>query len=497
VQAARARKDVTPTVAVVGGGISGLAAAWELSSYKPKPRVVLLEADRRLGGKIRSGTIAGHQVDLGPDAFVARREEATSLCRELGIDDELVSPGALGAFVWARGRLRPLPGSLAVGVPTRLGDLARSGILGPAGVLRASLDLLGPLGPRWPACSPDVALGSEGPGFVSASSDDCAVGEIVGSRLGGQVVRRLADPLIGGIHAGPVSTMSAGAVFPSLLHARNRPGGLMRALRNPEPDERVRPTPAPVFLAPRSGMERIVEALAEKLGERDVDLRTNVEVMNVEDAGGRWTLGLRGATVDADGLVLAVPASRCADLVNGSLPELSKLLAPIEYSSVALATMAFDESTLRLLDGTGFLVPAEQGAILTACTWMTSKWPHLRRPGEVLIRTSCGRFGDDRFSRLSDDHLVQRMVDELRPVLGLQNGPTDVNLTRWNEAFPQYRVGHPRLVQAIEHLCREGSAPVSLAGAAYHGVGIPACIGSGRRAASAVMERLRNDQALL
>ena len=193
------------TVAVVGGGIAGLSAAWALSSVAPAVHVVVLESDGRLGGKLYTRAIGGRAVDLGPDAFLARRPEAVALCRELGLGDELISPGSRTAYVWARGRLRPLPGGLALGVPTRLGPLARSRIVSPLGLGRATVDRLG-----WP---PRRRAGA----FAGA---DRAVADITRRRLGREVTELLVDPLIGGIHAGDTTQMSAAAVFPALLIVR-------------------------------------------------------------------------------------------------------------------------------------------------------------------------------------------------------------------------------------------------------------------------------------
>ncbi|HTZ08754.1 MAG TPA: FAD-dependent oxidoreductase, partial [Acidimicrobiales bacterium] len=208
-----------PTVVVVGGGIAGLSAALALASAPGAPRVVVLEASARLGGKLASAEIGGRTVDLGPDAFLARRPEAVDLCRELGLGPDLVAPGRRNAFVLARGRLRPLPDGLALGVPTRLAPLARSGILSPPGLARAALDLASP---------------GRGPSRPPGSVPDRAVAAVTTARLGREVTELLVDPLVGGIHAGDTARMSAAAVFPPLLEAA--PGhSLMRALRPPGP----------------------------------------------------------------------------------------------------------------------------------------------------------------------------------------------------------------------------------------------------------------------
>jgi oxygen-dependent protoporphyrinogen oxidase len=491
------------TAVVVGGGIAGLSAAWALSSSAPGLRVVVLEAGDRLGGKLLTSDVGGRPVDLGPDAFLARRPEAVGLCRELGLGDELVSPGSRAAFVWSRRRLRALPGGLALGVPTRLVPLARSGILSPLGLARAALDLTG-----WPF------VGGAGP-----DGGDLAVADITRRRLGREATAKLVDPLLGGIHAGDTARLSAAAVFPPLLEAARHGGSLMRALRSAA----APPRPAgggagpgsagpgsagsgstddtPVFLTVRDGLGSLVDRLADALRARGVELRTGCRVEHIglhrgpgagAPGGGDsdvlpWALGTTTGTVEADAVVVATPAGAAAALLAEVDAGTASRLAAIDYAAVTLVTLRLpDGGAGTRLDGTGFLVPAAGGGLVTACTWLTSKWPHLRRPGDLLLRASAGRYGDDRAGSMTDDEVVAAVIDELRPIMGIREPPMDTVVTRWPGAFPQYTPGHRARVAAIEAgVARLPS--LALAGAALHGVGIPACIGSGRRAAAAVL----------
>ncbi len=483
------------TVAVVGGGIAGLSAAWELVRAEPAVRVIVFEGDGRLGGKLRTGTFGGREVDLGPDAFVARRPEALALCAELGLTEDLVAPGVRGASVWARGRLRPLPDGLALGVPTRFGPLLRSGICSPAGLARPALDLL------WPARG-TPGRGASGPGSPGGETEsDLAVGGVVRRRMGAQVTSRLAGPLIGGIHAGNVDLMSAAAVFPALLEADRQRGSLMRALAATLP-ARATTGETPVFLTLRGGMGRLVDVLSRALVERGVELRTGTTVGELGRLGpaddGPWVVGTDpvggaggGAGPEADGIVVAVPAPAAAHLLRPHDGALADALETVTYASVAIITFRFSaEAVGHPLDGSGFLVPRGEGAapdpLVTACTWLTSKWPELARPGDVLIRASVGRQGDDRHTSMSDDQLGRHCLDELGPMIDIRRPPDEVLVTRWPDAFPQYTVGHLSRVAAME-ASAAGLPRLALAGAALHGVGIPACIGSGRRAARAVL----------
>jgi len=493
-----------PTVAVVGGGIAGLAAAWELvagaggAGARSRPEVIVLEASGRLGGKLRADEFAGRRVDLAADAFLARRPEATELCDQLGLSGELVPVAATGASIWARGRLRPMPEGLSLGVPTRWRPLVRTGILGPGEALRVARDLV---------------LPHRG---AAAPAGDRTVAEIVEERLGRPVVDRLADPLIGGIHAGSVDHLSAAATFPGLLAASEQPGSLMRRLGSARVRaERSGPGPAsPVFWSLAGSTAALTESLAEALAGRGVTLRTGTPVVAVgrrgEDQVGRagWTLALGPSGPDpggsegleVDAVILAVPAPEAAGLLAPHAPVAAEMLGTVPYASVAVVTLALPEGSVGTpLRGTGFLVPRAstlegRPALVTGCTYLGRKWPHLVRPGDELIRASVGRFGDDRHTSLGDDELVASVLGELALLLGLRGRPLDTRVTRWERSFPQYEVGHLDRVDRIEQdlVAVPG---LDVAGAALRGVGIPACIGSGRDAARRVLASLGDRSA--
>jgi oxygen-dependent protoporphyrinogen oxidase len=462
-------------VVVVGGGISGLAAAWELTG-RDDTSVVVVESTARLGGALNSEHFGGRVVDTGPDGFLGRRPEALDLCRELGLGDALVPIAGRGAGVWARGRVRPLPAGLALGIPTRFWPAARSGILGLRGQLGLARDALLP--------RPDV----RGP------IGDRSIGPLVARKLGRRVADRLVDPLIGGIHAGSIDDMSAAATYPPLLAASQKRGSLMRALRAEVPA----PVPAadapPLFWALEGGMASLIEQLRAGLAARGVEIRCDAPVEALERrAGGGWAAVTGSGPSEADAVVLAVPAPAAGRLLHPHDDEAAGLLGHIAYASVSLITLRVPaESLADPLVGTGYLVPRRSPApaggepwAVTACTYLSEKWPHLDRPGEVLLRASVGRFGDERADGWSDGEMVERVWAELGLLMGLSGEPPEAMVARWPQAFPQYRVHHPMRTAGIEAaMVRLGN--IAVAGAAYRGVGIPACIASGRAAAQAI-----------
>ncbi len=514
-----------PVVAVIGAGIAGLAAAWELVTNPGEgvtpPEVHVFEREQRVGGKLAAARFAGRTVDLGADAFLGRRPEAIDLCNDLGIQHELVPVGASGASVFARGRLRSLPGGLVLGLPTRWWPLARSGVLSPLESLRVSRDVLVPH-----------------PGTRGVVGDR-SVGDIVDERLGRAVVDRLVDPLIGGINAGGVDDLSTAATFPVLLAASHQPGSLMhrvaRAQRPPAQADPGSPA-APVFWSLRAGTASLAERLGERLGERGVVLHTGVSVdaLTRENPGnssgqnssgqnsnghsgsgqngngaqptrGRWHLVLGGTqalaardrneSFAADAVICALPAPGAAALLAVHAPMAAGLLATIEYASVAVVTVAVPSDAIgRPLSGTGFLVPRTAAldgrlALVTGCTYLSRKWPHLAVPGLELLRISVGRHGDTRAADLDDDELGTSTYAQCAGILAIDGAPSATMVTRWEHAFPQYRTGHLIRVAKIEESVAELPA-LAVAGAATRGVGIPACIGSGRQAGRAVLRSL-------
>jgi oxygen-dependent protoporphyrinogen oxidase len=460
---------------VVGGGITGLAAALRLRDrLGPTAAITVYEQLGRVGGKLRTGSLAGVTAEQGADAFLVREpgtgageSAAVALARRVGLAGDLVHPEPLPAALAVAGALRALPGGTLVGVP---GDLAQlAGLAEPA----AGRDL-------------DRGRPLLGPG------EDVAVGELVRSRLGDQVVDRLVDPLLGGVYAGRADRLSLAATMPGLTAAcRTEPTlvGAVRAALAAAP----RPAGGPVFAGVRGGLGRLVEAVAAASG---ATLRLGRPVRELARAGpesgaaGRrsglgWRLTV-GSTrdaerVEADAVVLALPASPAARLLGPVDPAAAGLVGALDYASVALVTLALP-GPLELPPWTGFLVPAAEGTAVKAATFLTRKWPHLAAPGApVLVRASVGRYGEDRVLHLADPALVRRVHAELGRFLGRElPEPVATGVRRWGGALPQYLPGHLDRVAAARAALPESLA---LAGAGYDGVGIPACVRSGQAAA--------------
>lgn len=454
-------------LAVVGGGISGLAAAW--AGMQQGADVVVIEAADAPGGKLRTSPVAGIDIDEGADAFLARVPEAVRLCGELGLGDDLVSPATGTAYVWTDGALRRLPPEQLLGVPTDLDAVAASGILTAAGVERARADLTAP---------------------DDAPSGDEAIATLVRRRLGDEVLDRLVAPLLGGIWAGDCDLLSLRVAAANLAAARDRDASIIRgaAILRAEAVEQGA-ADGPVFLAPRGGVARLVDALAERLGER---LRCGAPVSSLEPDGAGWRLATGDGDdpaahrlpVLADRVVLATPAYVTARLLASRAPEVAAFLAGIDYASVVLTVLVVPREGIdHPLDGSGFLVPQSSGRLLTACSWMTSKWAHLGvDPSTVILRASAGRAGDERALAATEEELVVALIADLRDTMGLHATPTAVRVTRWERSFPQPRPGHLDALASAERALAERAPGLTMAGAWELGVGIPACIRAADRA---------------
>ena len=452
---------MTARIVVVGGGIAGLSAAFY--ARRRGFSVTVLEGSKRFGGKLLRAEIAGVSTDLGAEALLARRPEAVDLAREVGLGGELVPPATTQAAVYSRGRLRPLPAGHVMGVPRNLRSLAATGIVPPTAVLRAAADLI----------LPPTPVG-----------DDVSVARGIGIRLGRGVVDRLVEPLLGGVYAGRADRLSLRATLPQLVDVLDR-GSLLRGLRDLPPPGGT----GPVFAGLPGGVARLGEALVDVLRADGVELRTSamVRVLRRTPTGWRCEVGPASApeAVDADAVVVAVPAPAAARMLGPEAGGLAAELAGIEYASVAVVTLAFPADQVNLPAGSGFLVPAVERRLVKAATFSSVKWPWYAGSDVAVVRCSIGRFGDTADLQRDDAELVAGALADLAAIVGIRAQPIDSIVTRWAGALPQYDVGHLARVARI----RSAAARLpgfAFCGAAYDGVGIPACIAGAQRAVASL-----------
>lgn len=456
-------------VVIVGGGITGLACAHRLLTLDPTVDVTILEANERVGGLIRTSPFAGHAaVDEAADAFLLRVPAARTLAEEVGLGSSLTSPAVAHASVW-RGRLHPLPESLLLGVPTRLGPLVRSRLVSPLGKLRAGLE---PLLPR-------------------TSTDADCLGGFMRKRLGNEVHEMLIDPLVGSIYATDTDFFSLRGM-PQLQELTAEGRSLMISAR-----KRAQPAPPgaenPVFAAPVGGMQALTDAVYASVVRLGARVIVNSRVSGVSRDGNALLVRSSNGEHRCDHVVLASPARQTGEWLADSAPNAAHLLSAWEHASVVMVALAVPRRAMpRSAIGSGYLVPKPVQRFVTAVSFASQKWAHLDDGTNSVLRVSLGRDGMPLHQH-ADDELLSFVLADLKMHLDVDFSPhvdnDNVRLTRWIESFPQYRPHHFERVDHVEaHLAAE-VPNVHLAGASYRGIGVPACIQQGNDTARRIIEQ--------
>lgn len=442
-------------VAIVGGGIGGLAVAEQLvHAHGDRFDVVVLEREATVGGKLKSSPFAGiPAVDEGADAFLLRVPAGLALAERVGLADQLVNPAATSAAIWHDGTLHALPPGLLLGVPTDLRALARSKLLPPTAKLRAAIE---PLLPR--------------------RDHRDSLGLLIRGRFGDPVHELLVDALVGSIYGADTDVLSLAAV-PQLAALADSSRSLLRGARTQR--RAAPPASGPVFAAPRGGMAQFATATAAAAIAGGVTIRTDSPVTAIEADGDGW----RVDDEHFDDVVVAAPAAAAAGLLSGTAPELATGMAAMTHAAVAMVTVVVDNWPARLAGMSGYLVPKPDQKLVTAASFGSQKWPHWRAPewspGRQLLRISLGHAGLDTVS-LTDDQLVSAAVGELWRHIGVAVEPQAALVSRWPAAFPQYRPGHAQWLAALDH---HRPAHLWLTGASYRGIGVPSVIADAQRTA--------------
>jgi oxygen-dependent protoporphyrinogen oxidase len=465
-------------VAIVGGGIAGLSAAYYLQELgRGQVSYTLIESDRRLGGKIVSSHENGFVVEGGPDSFLTTKTAALDLCRALGLGDELIGTNDAGrkVFIWSRGQLRAMPEGVMLIVPTKIMPFVSSPLISWPGKLRMGMDALIP--PR-------------------REDGDESLSNFVRRRLGAEALDKIAEPMIAGIYVADAENLSLQSTFPRFLDMERKYGGLLRGViaqkrasaahkANGSGNGNGRSANS-MFMTLRGGLQQMIDAIQTRLGP--ASLMLDRSVLRVTREGAACTLALSdGTTLRADDVIFATPAFATADAIEGIDPILARSLRQIRYVSTATVSFGFRRSELEhRLDGFGFVVPKSEKRRILACTWSSTKFDGRAPDGFVLVRAFIGGARSERLVDEDDDALAAMTRDELRAMMGIKAAPVLTQVYRWNKANPQYEVGHQARVAEIDRLAAQHSG-LHLAGGAYHGVGIPDCIESAKRVVDKIL----------
>jgi protoporphyrinogen/coproporphyrinogen III oxidase len=451
-------------IAIIGGGISGLTAAFALEEHRRAGAVeyTLYESSPHLGGVLRTEHIDGCLVEAGPDSFITEKPWAADLCRTLGLGDQLIGSNDADrkTYILVRGRLIPMPDGLMFMVPTKILPTALSPLFSWATKLRMTQELFHP--PR-------------------ASDADESVASLVERHYGAEMVDRLADPLLSGVYGGEAASLSVRAVLPRFAEMERTHGSLGRAMLAAQ---KKMPSPAnklPLFTSLKNGMQQLVETLVPQLNQ--ASLLTNTLVQSIQPEAGGWTVSAGLKSDHFDAVILAVPASAAAQILAICSPELSAELAAIAYSSSITVGLGYDRDVRQSLPpGFGFLVPRSEGKRLLAATFVHNKFPHRAPDDRALLRCFFAGSNAENIWQLSDDAIIAAVRNELQQVLGLHAAPLFARVYKWKSAMPQYGVGHLERLDRIERLRRQLPG-LALAGNGYRGIGVPDCVRSGREAA--------------
>jgi len=454
-------------IAIIGGGISGLSAAWTLHQRGIPYR--LLEAGPSLGGVIRTEEKDGFVLEGGPDSILAQKPEGIGLCRELGLGDRLIptNPELKAIYILHRRKLHPLPEGMMLAVPTRILPMARSGLFSWPGKLRMGLDLVRPAGPQ---------------------NGDESIATFLRRRFGQEAVERLGEPLLAGIHAGDPERLSILATFPRFRELEAKYGSLVRGMLS-APRPKPKPgTPAPAaFYSLRGGLRELVDALVARLDTASI--RTGAAVRSLARDGDGYTIGLDGGdTVSAPRVIVAAPGPKIAPALAGLLPEVSRTLAAVPFASSATVLLGYRRSDVaHSLDGYGMVVPRGEGLRTTALSFVSTKFAHRAPEGHVLLRGFLGGVRDGSVLDLTDEEMVQAVERDMTPILGLRGRPRVTRVFRWPSSTPQLEVGHLERMRAVENAV--AAVPgLHLTGAGIWSTGIPDSVADATRVAVAAAE---------
>jgi protoporphyrinogen/coproporphyrinogen III oxidase len=461
-------------IAIIGGGISGLSAAYviEEKRWSGTPvQYVLFESNPRLGGVLVTDRVDGCLVEAGPDSFLTEKPWAADLCRRIELGDQLIGSNDSDrkTYIVARGKLVVMPDGLMFMVPTKIMPTVLSPLFSWRTKLRMAAEWFHP--PR-------------------RASEDETVAEMVKRHYGAEMVELLADPLLSGVYGGEASGLSVRAVLPRFADMESKHGSLGRAMlaARKKMGAAANVPARSLFTSLKEGMQQMVDALVARLDANS--LKTSALVQSVIRQDNGWTVCAGYQSDQFDAVIIATPAHSAADVLESTNENLARELSEIKYSSSVTVTLGYDEKVRRALPpGFGFLVPRSEGHRMLAATFVHNKFPHRAPENRAIVRCFLGGARDEQILQASEKEILQIVRDELRQIIALDAEPLFARVYKWKSAMAQYSVGHLERLQRIESL-RQKLPGLGLAGNGYNGIGVPDCVRSGAEAASKILAEM-------
>ena len=466
-------KKLSKKIAIIGAGITGLSSAYFIKKQDPTIEVTIFEASNRPGGKIQTYRHEGYTIELGPESYLGRKTIMTDMAKDIGLENDLITNTTGQSYIYAKNKLFPIPGGSIMGIPTDIKPFIKTKLISPIGKLRAGMDLF----------KKPIQI-----------EDDISVGDFFRKRLGDEVLENLIEPLMGGIYGTNIDELSLMSTFPNFKEKEEQFGSLIKGMKD-EKEKRIKHrqlypgAPKGQFKQFRHGLSSFIEALAENVQNKGVNIRYNTQVRDIKVSQKDYEILLEDSSETFDGVLVTTPQQ--VFMKWFSHDPAFDYFNKMDSTTVATVVMAFDEKNIEnTYDGTGFVIARTSQTDITACTWTSKKWPFTTPEGKVLIRAYVGKPGDTVVDDHTDDEIVSIVRKDLRKMMTFKGDPDFTIVNRLPKSMPQYHVGHIKNIKIIQQHIKNTYPRLRITGAPVEAVGLPDCIQQGKNAVEEILEEI-------
>lgn len=461
-------------VAIIGGGITGLSAAYFLKQKNPNVDITIFEATGRTGGKIQTLRENGYTIELGPESYLGRKTIMTDIAKDIGLEKDIITNTTGQSYIFAKNKLYPIPGGSIMGIPTDIKPFLKTRLISPLGKLRAGLDLI-----KKP---------------IEMKENDISVGQFFRQRLGNEVLENLIEPLMGGIYGTDIDHLSLMSTFPNFKNKEEQYGSLIKGMKA-EKQERLKQrqlypgAPKGQFRQFRHGLASFIEALTENVQDKGVTIRYNSPIDDIKFDNNQYQVVVNGDYQMFDGILVTTPHQVFMKWFEND--DAFDYFKTMDSTTVATVVMAFDEKDIiNTYNGTGFVIARTSNTDITACTWTSKKWPFTTPEGKVLIRAYVGKPGDSVVDDHTDDEIASIVRRDLSKMMTFKGNPEFTIVNRLVKSMPQYHVGHIQQIKDIQSHVKRAYPRLRITGAPFEAVGLPDCILQAKKAVEEISEEI-------